>query len=1209
MACYYIVISSTHLSNGHFRNIKGVFRGPLGKNGSKNLDYAEKEKTMVKALEDLKANFYCSLCDKQYYKHQQFDNHINSYDHAHKQRLKELKQREFARNVASKSRKDERKQERALRRLHELAERRREVKCAPGSGPMFKSTTVAVEGSFQEACCGGGTGVPLSAAAPDTGVQSDVLSARLPGNGKLAPSSSTRKQVYGQKIAFSFSFPKKASVKLESSAAVFCENAEEGSAKQGCRQRLRAASMELSSPGGPAVEGALNTGETVYSIGAQWTQDSFTHRSHRAQSCGSPETHLNRHRAQSCGSPETHLNRHCAQSCGSPETHLNRHHAQSCGSPETHLNQDSQVPVAGVCALLVNSEDMATHCSPKLPLFPVHLNNADTAQEMKESIECLKTGTAENKQDVEEPVGESSEGDRSFTEEINSPVSSSSPVNNTDISTEVDSSQSPGKQANTAVKTPCPFTKQNQPFCSVLSKDGSTVLQWPSEMLTYTKTDPSLSYSCNPLCFDFRASRSRLEQGSGGGGACVTHSVTSPQVYLSTAFISQGKPEHNKGVSPGPDPRPAQEGPDWPPEPAEVKDEHLRGRYADYTRSYLLMKKHEKCRRHSRESLDAGKRGVHKLRSGVRRHSGRHRRRHRRRSGRRSIAMTRATGSEEGDAGKSLKALKKSKCWEGFDSQFSRNTSQQSECSGKSIQSPRDQDENGSHAIEGEDTGSAQQEVVVGVNGVDNSQAEDCASGETTHSSCKRHLCDLSEDEVRTTRHCPKTCLSTHTERPFTISERGCSPDSPQKHSAKRRRGSLSDEEEKNSKHQLCSNCMSSVGGSCGWEKFADGGWPGGCVRFCCRQNRKRKVWRSSGVSQMLDPDSETCSVETGVCDVGAESLSVNAGSSSPGLERGQTKEFEDINKRLKGPGKALTGDVSTESSVFGSLTRSMVGAALNVPAVKCAEWAPSPSPAPLTPACNGDSLSVSLLAGDLDRPRNESVTNESEHTDPSHHSESQGETLNAKSCENPALKEIVPQNSENPSHGGSVWHGSQSQTLSNHPGGQWQVRLSRQRVGPENAGGSPHASHPGLQPPCSSVEKHRLQQIQAHRQALHQRMFPGSLKPALPRAAVPVPSPLLYPVPLPQPVSPASITILHQRTTFLHPQPPLLPQVLPLTRMPLGAEMCHPGTPFMPPAPAAVAPPSLHPVNVIIHTLPRPAIFPSMLPAHPAVIPLQPLL
>lgn len=42
------------------------------------------------------------------------------------QRLKDLKQREFARNVSSRSRKDERKQERALRRLHELAEQRRQ---------------------------------------------------------------------------------------------------------------------------------------------------------------------------------------------------------------------------------------------------------------------------------------------------------------------------------------------------------------------------------------------------------------------------------------------------------------------------------------------------------------------------------------------------------------------------------------------------------------------------------------------------------------------------------------------------------------------------------------------------------------------------------------------------------------------------------------------------------------------------------------------------------------------------------------------------------------------------------------------------------------------------------------------------------------------------------------------------------------------------
>ncbi|KAK7886382.1 hypothetical protein WMY93_026003 [Mugilogobius chulae] len=121
MACYYLVISSTHLNNGHFRRVKGVFRGPL--RAPATTDSPERvERALGCSVEDLKAMFYCELCDKQYLRHQEFDNHINSYDHAHKQRLKELKHREFTRNVASKSWKDQRKQERALRRLHQLAQ-------------------------------------------------------------------------------------------------------------------------------------------------------------------------------------------------------------------------------------------------------------------------------------------------------------------------------------------------------------------------------------------------------------------------------------------------------------------------------------------------------------------------------------------------------------------------------------------------------------------------------------------------------------------------------------------------------------------------------------------------------------------------------------------------------------------------------------------------------------------------------------------------------------------------------------------------------------------------------------------------------------------------------------------------------------------------------------------------------------------------------
>ncbi|KAF6739598.1 Zinc finger protein 804A [Oryzias melastigma] len=126
--CYYLVISSTHLSNGHIRRVKGVFRGPL----CASSDSPEcTERALGCSAEDLKSLFYCELCDKQYLRHQEFDNHINSYDHAHKQRLKELQHREFVRNVASKSWKDQRKEEKALRRLHQLAQLQQETQRIP----------------------------------------------------------------------------------------------------------------------------------------------------------------------------------------------------------------------------------------------------------------------------------------------------------------------------------------------------------------------------------------------------------------------------------------------------------------------------------------------------------------------------------------------------------------------------------------------------------------------------------------------------------------------------------------------------------------------------------------------------------------------------------------------------------------------------------------------------------------------------------------------------------------------------------------------------------------------------------------------------------------------------------------------------------------------------------------------------------------------
>nr|XP_046157410.1 G patch domain-containing protein 8-like [Oncorhynchus gorbuscha] len=103
--------------------------------------------------DDGKSSFFCQLCEKQYLRHQEYDNHINSYDHAHRQRLKELKQREFARNVASKSWKDDRKQERALRRLHQLALLRQQTHRGPGQVVRFQGT-VRAEIQHSERHCG-----------------------------------------------------------------------------------------------------------------------------------------------------------------------------------------------------------------------------------------------------------------------------------------------------------------------------------------------------------------------------------------------------------------------------------------------------------------------------------------------------------------------------------------------------------------------------------------------------------------------------------------------------------------------------------------------------------------------------------------------------------------------------------------------------------------------------------------------------------------------------------------------------------------------------------------------------------------------------------------------------------------------------------------------------------------------------------------------
>ncbi|NXY18393.1 Z804A protein, partial [Atrichornis clamosus] len=443
-------------------------------------DYAEKKNTIAKALEDLKANFYCELCDKQYYKHQEFDNHINSYDHAHKQRLKELKQREFARNVASKSRKDERKQEKALQRLHKLAELRKERTCAPGSGPMFKSTTVTVRDDCSD--------IPKSAAMDsakpqdfsctlmhDTQNCKDVASvvSSAPGDAGSHQLDANKcgdqvQGAQGHRVGFSFAFPKKAAVKLESSAAVFYEYNDETSVEHGFSRRSRFVPGTCSLQSPPAAEVVVCPEEK---------HNCFPPLVEKCTDTGE--------------APEAQESKELA----SEESRVLESPALTAAASHSPQPASSDTDGHAVDASAADSGDhtlpLGADSAPVLPLD----GSGHEWQASRAAVQDVVEGCS-SQQDVGEENGKDGNSDPSTTE---------TEIKNLGADAVVPSLSEEGggapKSKPDVYKRPC------QPFVPVLSKYGSNILQWPSEMLIYTSTDPSISYSCNPLYFDFKSSR------------------------------------------------------------------------------------------------------------------------------------------------------------------------------------------------------------------------------------------------------------------------------------------------------------------------------------------------------------------------------------------------------------------------------------------------------------------------------------------------------------------------------------------------------------------------------------------------------------------------------------------------------------------------------------------------------------------------------
>ncbi|NXX95318.1 Z804A protein, partial [Centropus bengalensis] len=447
-------------------------------------DYAEKKNTIAKALEDLKANFYCGLCDKQYYKHQEFDNHINSYDHAHKQRLKELKQREFARNVASKSRKDERKQEKALQRLHKLAELRKETACAPGSGPMFRSTTVTVQDhgndvppspAIDSACKQDFSCTLTQDAQNCKDVASDVSS--TPGNtcsnkGDANKCGDQVQGTQGHRFGFSFAFPKKAVVKLESSAAVFYEYNDESSMEHGFSRRSR------------FLPGTCNL-----------------------QSPSAAEIVLCPEERHNCLPPVVEK---CTDAAEAPKAQ----DPEELPSKEGRLQQ-SPILIPAVphskqlVSLDVDGVGVSTADSPDQTL-PVVVDGAQVPP-----LDCRGDELPADRALVQAAVEDCSSlqdiPEENAKDGIGGSSTSETEIRNLGADALV---PSPAEEGSIGAPQSKPDTRKRpcDPFVPILSKYGTNILQWPSEMLFYTSTDPSISYSCNPLYFDFKSSRASDSQ-------------------------------------------------------------------------------------------------------------------------------------------------------------------------------------------------------------------------------------------------------------------------------------------------------------------------------------------------------------------------------------------------------------------------------------------------------------------------------------------------------------------------------------------------------------------------------------------------------------------------------------------------------------------------------------------------------------------------
>ncbi|KAG0221508.1 G patch domain-containing protein 8, partial [Actinomortierella wolfii] len=110
---------------------------------TKRKEAVRKRDEIQAELAQVKAAFYCALCDKQYERISEYEGHLNSYDHHHKKRFKEMKEssRAGASGAIEKAKEKERKrEEKELARMRQAALERAGIAGTQPSSSMLTTT-------------------------------------------------------------------------------------------------------------------------------------------------------------------------------------------------------------------------------------------------------------------------------------------------------------------------------------------------------------------------------------------------------------------------------------------------------------------------------------------------------------------------------------------------------------------------------------------------------------------------------------------------------------------------------------------------------------------------------------------------------------------------------------------------------------------------------------------------------------------------------------------------------------------------------------------------------------------------------------------------------------------------------------------------------------------------------------------------------------